>query len=132
MSHNHATGDPEWLKIEYDQVNQYGRSVYQSMQTLAQMTFVINPALAAGYYYLSFEKKAEIVANVGKPGFVAAVSAIAFLGVMYNIGALFVYLGSHKCLAGLLLRIREIDVAFNLKLHERLEVTAPHSYTPYW
>jgi hypothetical protein len=132
MSLTPTTIDPEWPKIEYDQVNQYARSVYQSMQTLAQMTFVINPALGAGYYYVNFEKEDQILLNVGDFGLAALALAIAFLGFVYNVGALFVYIGSHKCLAALLSRIRQIDTTFSLKLHELLEVTAPEVYKFYW
>jgi hypothetical protein len=122
----------DWLKIEYDQIHQYGRTIFDTIQRLAQLTFVINPALAGAYYFVLFEKKGQIVESVGGGGFKIFLATVAVLGVIYNFGALNVYLGSHHCLESLLSRMREIDQFVNIQTHEHMEVTAPHSYRNYW
>jgi hypothetical protein len=123
----------DWYKIEYDQINQYGRLLYQTIQTLAQMTFVINPALGATYYYVYFEKRSQIASTIGTGGFLLVAAAIAVLGIVYNSGAFAVYLNSHKCLEALLIRMREIDrLTKVMKLHKHIEKTAPSSYNAYW
>jgi hypothetical protein len=123
--------DQDWFKIEYDQINQYGRTLYGTIQTLAQMTFVINPALGAACYYVDFAKDSQVIVSLGKSGFLVA-AAIPILGILYNLGALSVYKSSHKCLEALLIRMKEIDGCAKLKLHKAIEVTAPRSYTIYW
>src|SRR5438045_855637 len=72
----------DWSQVEYAELNRYGRTVYETIFRLAQMTFVINPALCAGFYYVFFEKRETLVDRIG---FIALV--IPFLGIVYNLGA---------------------------------------------
>src|SRR4051794_15776803 len=82
------TAEPidEWARLEYEEANRYGRTVYETIFRLAQMTFVINPALGAGFYYVFFEKKDKLFSEIGIVGV-----AVAVLGIVYNLGAYGVY-----------------------------------------
>jgi hypothetical protein len=113
-----------WLQSEYEQINQYGRTVYEGILRLAQVTFVINPALGIGYYYALFEKRELEIAIAGP--------AIALLGVIYNVGALGVYCGSHNFMEALLLRLRDIGRRVGTSIHTPLEAIVPFSYNKYW
>jgi hypothetical protein len=124
--------ETEWLKIEYDQIHQYGRAIFDTIQRLAQMTFVINPALTTGYYFVLFQQKDNIIENIGIVGFTIALASISLLGAVYNAGAFDVYVRSHVCLEALLIRMREIDESVNMKTHQLVETTAPRSYKTYW
>src|SRR5262249_32426070 len=90
-------------KVEYEEIHRYGRAVYDTIFRLAQMTFVINPALAAGFYFVLFEKT-EILKQAAWFGI-----AIAIFGIIYNLGARGVYISSHAFLEKLLIRMRDID-----------------------
>jgi hypothetical protein len=116
----------EWARLEYEEINRYGRTVYETIFRLAQMTFVINPALGAGFYYVFFEKRALL----DEIGFVGL--AVAILGMVYNLGAFGVYAQSHAFLEALLIRIRELDGTADTRLHIALEATAPYSYKRFW
>jgi hypothetical protein len=91
------------------------------------MTFVINPALGAGFYYVFFEKKDTLLGEIGFVGL-----AVAALGMVYNLGAFGVYAQSHAFLEALLIRIRELDATADTRLHIALEATAPYSYKRFW
>ena len=114
----------EWARLEYEEINRYGRTVYETIFRLAQMTFVINPALGAGFYYVFFEKRALL----DEIGFVGL--AVAILSMVYNLGAFGVYAQSHAFLEALLIRIRELDGTADTRLHVALE--APYSYKRFW
>jgi hypothetical protein len=115
-----------WTLIEYEEFHKYGRTVYETIFRLMQATFVINPALAVGYYYIYFDKP-NIPLTVAFAGF-----AVALLGVVYNYGASLVYESSHKFLEQLLIRMKEIDLREGLKTYEAVQLTAPPSYLDYW
>ena len=122
----------EWFKLEYEEVNRYGRTVYETIFRLAQMTFVVNPGLGAGFYYVFFEKrdflsKQTLFDEIGVVGI-----AISILGVVYNLGAYGVYVQSHAFLEALLIRVRQLDELTESKLHVALEATAPYSYRRFW
>src|SRR5262245_14328328 len=91
-----------------------------------QATFVINPALGAGYYYIFYEKP-------GAPHDLAFLGVcIATLGFVYNFGAGRVYRRSHVFMEQLLIRMKELDISAGLKVYEALQLTAPRSYARYW
>jgi hypothetical protein len=115
-----------WTLIEYEEIHKYGRTVYETIFRLMQATFVINPALAVGYYYIYFDKP-NIPLEVAFAGF-----GVALLGVVYNYGASRVYRSSHKFLERLLIRMKEIDDREGLKTYEAVQLTAPPSYVDYW
>lgn len=126
-----------WLQLEYEQIHEYGRSVYETIFRLAQATFIINPALVAGYYYVFFDQHAHALKiqnssatssiDIGLVG-----AAFALLGFVYNCGALGVYWSSHTFLETLLIRMRVIDNEVGAKTHRLVQVTAPLSYLRYW
>src|SRR5436853_2164203 len=43
--------------LEYEEMNRYGRTAYETIFRLAQMTFVLNPALGVGFYYVSSKRR---------------------------------------------------------------------------
>lgn len=131
-THAAKAKDEDWSRLEYEELNRYGRTVYETIFRLAQMTFVINPALGAGFYYVFFEKK-EMLNKEGLFTDVGvAALAIALLGIVYNVGAYGVYVQSHAFLEALLLRIRSIDKQAGLRMHVALKATAPYSYRRFW
>ena len=121
--------DEDWSRLEYEELNRYGRTVYETFFRLTQMTFIINPALGAGFYYVFFEKH-ETVLREPAVGFAAP--AIAFFGVVYNFGAFGVYVRTHAYLEALLMRIREIDWEAGTTIHIAMKATAPYSYRRFW
>ncbi len=116
----------DWSKIEYHQIHEYGRAVYSSFFNLAQMTFVINPALGIGLYYILYDK--SISDDVYSKAFYVAIIGI---GLLYNLGALSAYRQSHVFLEKLLLRMRAIDQHKHIETYLSVELTAPASYREY-
>ncbi len=121
----------EWSRLEYEELNRYGRTVYETFFRLTQMTFIINPALGVGFYYVFFEKR-EVLNKEGPFTAVIVAAAIAFLGVVYNFGAYGIYVRTHAYLEALLLRIREIDRQTGTTIHIAMKATAPYSYRRFW
>jgi hypothetical protein len=119
-------GGATWTEIEYEEIHRYGRTVYETIFRLAQITFIINPSLAAALYFIFYEKRDQL----HEIGFFSIF--IAFIGLVYNVGAYGVYVCSHDFLERLLIRMREIDREFSIRLHEAVEITAPYSYRTYW
>ena len=117
----------DWARLEYEELNRYGRLVYETIFRLARMTFVINPGLCAAFYYIFFEKRGELGDKIG---FFAL--AIPCLGFVYNLGAYGVYTQSHAFIQALLLRILAIDRRKNSELHVALKEAAPYSYKRFW
>jgi hypothetical protein len=115
-----------WAQIEYEEIHRYGRTVYETIFRLMQATFVINPALAAGYYYVFYDKP-DALHEMAPFGL-----GVAVLGVVYNFGASRVYRSSHLFLEQLLIRMKEIDLNEGLKAYEAVQLTAPRSYVRYW
>ena len=117
-----------WTAMAYVEIHQYGRSTFDNIIRLAQMTFTINPALAVGYYYIAYDQNSISIAT---DIWIFAIP-ITILGFVYNIGAFFVYQGAHRLLESLLIQMRDLDIKYGGALHESIEVTAPPSYTKYW
>lgn len=118
-----------WKRIEFEELQNCTRISIDTIHRLANMTFVINPALGVGYYYIYYEKR-ELPPGALNIAYIGIF--IALLGFLYNLGALTVYLGSHRSLQAILIRMREIETTVHTKIHKVLEVSAPHSYSKYW
>src|SRR5258708_35610368 len=87
-------------KLEYAELNEYGRSVYESFYRLAQMSFVIHPALVSALYFFVVNREKDL------RNFQVFAILICILGMIYSLGAFRTYWQSHKFLESLLLGIQ--------------------------
>src|SRR4051794_33280148 len=95
------TEESNWLKTEYEELNRYGRTIYETLFRLAQMSFVLNGTLG---YVFSYIYRPDNRRDMWLFGIL-----VAFLGVIYNIGALCNFIWSMSLLRKLLNGIRSIE-----------------------
>jgi hypothetical protein len=109
-----------WLQIEYQALLTSGASVNESFFKLAQMSFVLNPALAVAYAY--------VLSQTGFNTFDRVAILIAIIALVYNTGAIATYFLLHRKLALLLARLIQIEDVSGTLLRYYFQQSCPPFY----
>jgi hypothetical protein len=120
----------EQIRIsEFEQINEYLRNLYNNALRLAQLSMVVNPALAVAFGYVWVYLYGSRPPNTGRPLeiIVYLLGFISILGFFYNAGALAMYWGTVRTLKALLERLAVIEQAANnaSRLHDVVSTANP-------
>ena len=91
----------------------------ERLPQIAQLTFLLNPSLGAGYAY-TISNDHQLILFAG---------FVALLGLIYNSGALMFYSFSMKVLTATLVRLTEIEQHTGGQLHKVFSDHWPHFYS---
>jgi len=103
VANRYSTNVEEWQKLEYEELNRYSRTIYETLFRLAQMTFVLNVGLGGGFSYVYQSTHFRDSFYFG--------AFITILALIYNLGAFFAYIFTHHFLTEVLLKMKRIDSA---------------------
>ena len=99
----YSTNAEEWRKLEYEELNRYSRTIYETLFRLAQMTFVLNVGLGGGFSYVCQPTHFRDAFYFG--------AFITVLTWIYNLGAFCAYIYTHHFLTQVLFKMQRIDLA---------------------
>lgn len=128
----------EWRIVEYEQLHEYARNLYDNLLRLAQLSFVVNPVLSAAFAYVWLYIHGEVgtLSNastslvVPRPFGILIILLffISLLGLFYNLGAYGMYSGTIKIYKAILERISKVEDATPTSMYQILIMGTPARY----